>query len=352
VKRLLLGALAVAALVTGCTFVSHVSTLQPTPVPPSPSIRLPKTVVVHAQPGKFQRGIDIDAYTYPRQDIVLAAAADIAYAVKLHANAISISFPFFMSGPTSSRVYGTTSTPTPNELAVLITDAKHAGLYVSLRPLLAEGNLGYSRVHWTPVNPRAWFASYAQFLRPYAEMANRTKVQEFIVGAEFTQFASWPRWNNLDAGLHEVFHGKLGCANTTPALAAAANCGRGVVQTVDAYPSERGNLLRGWERYDRSAPHGTVETEVGIDAVPGAFRKPYVHAWPGIVPDPGVQARWFAAACRAAVATHLSGIYFWALAFGRQIGTGPSEAHQGTWAGGAGAQAISACFQSVERHHR
>ena len=51
----------------------------------------------------MQLGIDIDLYTYPGQDFAAAAATDIAYIASLHANSMSISFPFFMSGPHCGR---------------------------------------------------------------------------------------------------------------------------------------------------------------------------------------------------------------------------------------------------------
>ena len=94
-----------------------------------------------------------------------------------------------MSGPSSSTVFATNSTPTPSQLAVLVRDTKQAGLYVSIRPLLDETALGISRVYWSPANPDASFASYRHFLIPYATMAQREHVQQFIVGAEFSMFA-------------------------------------------------------------------------------------------------------------------------------------------------------------------
>src|SRR6185437_15432424 len=142
VKRFLLTALGLVILVAGCTAASRVKALQPPAVPASPPIALP-AADAQLPIGTFQRGIDIDAYTYPGQNIAQAAAADVAYIKHLHANAVSVSFPFFMSGPASSRVYGTGATPTPRALAVLVSAARRAGLYVSIRPLLDETNLGY-----------------------------------------------------------------------------------------------------------------------------------------------------------------------------------------------------------------
>ena len=53
-----------ALVVAGCTTVSHLKALQPAAVPSSPPIA-PPAVVPAVGNGTMQRGIDIDAYTYP-----------------------------------------------------------------------------------------------------------------------------------------------------------------------------------------------------------------------------------------------------------------------------------------------
>ena len=361
--RLILGAAVLAVLTTGCTAAAHMVTLEQTEVPssahsslPSAPARLPSVPV---RLPAFQRGVDIDAYTYPGQDIAAAAAADVAYIKSLHANSVSISFPFFMAGPSSSAVYTKNSTPSPAQLAVLVNDAEAAGLYVSIRPLLDESTLGRSRVHWSPDDPAAWFASYRRFLLPYAAMTEREKVPEFIVGAEFSTFEASPHWNVLDKALKRSFHGALGCSNNWGSqdlagngsgTAFAGNCGNGVRESIDVYAPQNGNLLAGWEAFDSSLPRGTVETEVGIDAIAGAYKRPYQHEWTAATSlDTSVQAHWFTAACRAAAKEHLGGIYFWPLAFSNHPATGPTLTYQGQWAGGAGGQAIAQCFRTLQR---
>ena len=354
-RRLILGAAVLAVLTSGCTAAAGTKPLQQTEL----QLSAPSLHPVQVRRPGFQRGVDIDAYTYPGQDIATAAAADVAYIKSLHANSVSISFPFFMAGPSSSAVYAKNTTPSPAQLAVLVNNAEAAGLYVSIRPLLDESTLGRSRVHWSPDHPAAWFVSYRRFLLPYAAMAQREKVPEFIVGTEFSTFEDSPHWNALDKALRRSFHGALGCSNNwgTQALAGngtgtafAGNCGHGVRESVDAYQPQNGNLLAGWEAYDSGLPRGTVETEIGIDAVTGAYKQPYQHEWPEATSlDTSVQAHWFTAACRAAVKEHLGGIYFWPLGFSNQPATGPSLTYQGQWAGGAGGQALAQCFKTLQR---
>jgi hypothetical protein len=63
---------------------------------------------------------------------------------------------------------------------------------------------------------------------------------------------------------------------------------------------------------------------VDIAAVRGAYSTPWRNHWPGARLAPAVQANWFGAACRAAAATHLRGIYFWALDLSPKPVIGPT----------------------------
>ena len=352
-KKSATGAAALGLLVAACTAASHLKALQPTAVPTSSPITTPPGTLasgpaVPRQAPMMQLGIDIDAYTYPGQNIATAAATDMAYIRSLHANAVMISFPFFASGP--DTVHATGKTPSPQALGVLIHAAERAHLYVSVRPLLDEGSLGRSRVNWVPPSLGTWFASYRKFLLPYVTVAQRLHVPVFVNGTELSGFASSPRWNGLNRALRRRYHGQLAFAvNWDRAIMHATAGGRGVLQTVDAYPPIIGTLAVGWRAFDRSLRPGAIETEVGIGAVTGAFAKPAQHHWPVTVLNQAVQGRWFTVACRAARATHLGGIYFWSIGLGPEPGHGPTVANQGAWSGGEGARAISACFAALEK---
>jgi hypothetical protein len=299
----------------------------------------------------FQRGVDIDLYLFPGTDAVAAARADVQYILSLHANAVSVSIPFFMAGKNAPGVYASSETPSPALVALLARDAEQAGLYVSIRPLLYEKSLGTSRTAWIPADPAAWFASYQQFLLPYAEMAQRDHIPELLVGAEFDKFGASPRWTVLDRALQRVYHGRLAYARNWDVRRSQ---GGPVTQVVDSYPpfpqlpasASVATLTHAWESYDRLFPAGTVESEVGIAAVRGAYARPWMVQWPGKTIDPAIQALWFTAACRAAQASDLGGIYFWALGFGRS--SGPTVAQSAAWAHSPGSGAIAACFQKLE----
>ena len=344
-RQAIAATLGLGVLVAGCASAAHLKALQPAAVPSSPAASVPE--VTTARP--MLRGIDIDAYTWPGQDIKAAAAADIAYVKSLHANAVSVSFPFYMAGPHAAGVYATRATPSPAQLAVIARDAARAGLYVSARPLLDEANLGYARADLHLRYPRRWFASYRRFLLPYARMAQLAGVSELVTGTELTNVRRSPLWGPLNAALRRVYRGTLAFDSNwwgNPRLAGAG--GTGVQEAVDAYPPVASPLTAGWEAYDATLPRGTVESEVGIAAAPGAFARPWLHQWPGQPVTPQTQARWFAAACQAAAATHLGGIYFWSIPLSARLG-GPTGASPLSWADSAGARAIAACFASLDR---
>jgi hypothetical protein len=215
---------------------------------------------------------------------------------------------------------------------------------VSVRPLLDESSLGMSRVFWVPADPDAWFASYQAFVLPYAAAAQRAHAREFFVGAELTQTDRLPQWNGLDSALARRFSGTLGYANNWGKFRLAGDGGN-VAETVDAYQPAGPPFLQAWVRFDQRLPPGTAETEVDIAAVDQAWRRPYQIHWSTDRLDLAVQAQWFAAACAAARATHLAGIYFWAIGLGQP--SPPSLTAQGAWADSAGAAAISKCFASL-----
>ena len=340
-RKTLYGALVALVFIGACTVAPHLQAHQPQRTPASSKPTTPENAGI--RPPAFQRGIDVDAYTSPKQDFSAAAAAVVAYAKSLNANSLSISFPFFMTNRQSSTVFATPRTPTPAELALFVADAERAGLYVSIRPLLSEYQIGGNRTTWQPANMSAWFASYTQFLLPYARMAQASKVGMFFVGAEFAQFGGSPLWNGLDQALARVFHGRLVYSNNGPAQLSPSNGGLHTFQTVDAYPPINPPFLAGWEGYDRALPTGTILTELGIAAWDNAWRAPWEHRPRGQQFDPQIQASWFSAACQAAKATGLGGIYFWALGLQVKFPMA-STATPGAWAHSAGATAIAACF--------
>jgi hypothetical protein len=344
--RILAGAAGLAVLIAGCGAASHIHALQPPTVKASGKISVP--AVTTAKSSGFQRGIDIDWYNYKGLQVEPSAVATRNYLLSLHADAVSISFPFFMRGTRSGSVHATSATPTAAELATAVKVFKQAGFYVSLRPLLDETSLGQARVGWRPANQTAWFAAYERFLKPYAKMASQDKVNEFIVGTELTGFDLSSRWNKLDRLMRSWYGGTLACADNWTQIT-AKGCGS-VTPAVDAYhPAPAASLLAAWKDFDHKLRRGEVETEVGIAAAKGANNRPWVTSWPVHKTDPQLQAKWFTNACEAAYSTHLDGIYFWPVGLATSQSHGPTLASQTTWSGGPGGRAISRCYAAIAK---
>ena len=134
----------------------------------------------------MQLGIDLDFYASPGANITSTARQDIAYIKSLHANAVSISFPFY-SNKAGSVLGPLAKTPSAAQLGTLITMAENADLAVTVRPLLSQTALGKARVHWKPAHLAAWFTAYQHFLLPYAALAQSDHAAVFVVGTELQQ---------------------------------------------------------------------------------------------------------------------------------------------------------------------
>jgi hypothetical protein len=305
---------------------------------------------------RVQLGVDIDYYLTPGADVAAEAAADVSYIRGLHANSVSVSFPFYVGGPKSNRVYGTSHTPTPADMALLATDAEQADLYVSFRPLMDQAGMKLPlwRGTWTPPDPAKWFASYERFLRPYAEVAQAEHVPEFIESAELTAIDGSPYWAQVDRYLRHVYHGVLAAAdNWAPRPIPRLVNSHGVVQMLDdyhpvdvSYSASVATLTRGWDAFLATQPRGVTLGEVGIAAEDRAYYQPYALSGEGKF-NPAVQVHWFEAACNALVNEGLGGLYYWTITSDAAINERPTAEDPSYFADGPGAAAIARCFKRL-----
>lgn len=304
----------------------------------------------HIPEPALQLGIDIDFYTSPGANVVSTARQDIAYIKSLHANAVSISFPFY-SNKAGSALGPLPGTPSVAAVDTLTTIAENAGLAVTLRPTLSEAALGEARVHWRPARVAAWFTAYQQFILPYAALAQRDHVAVFVIGTELNNFSNAPEWSTLRDAVAAVYHGKLafsnnwlGVRNTTP----------GLTEMTDAYApvplndSAPVSALAGALAYSAQAlPSGDILSEVGIAAQSRAYAHPWEVGSKTAPIMPQIQANWFSAQCQAVAQDNLGGIYFWPLYFGQSL-TVPDRADGPTaWVATPGATAIAKCFSTL-----
>jgi hypothetical protein len=356
-RNVLTGALVLGLSVPGVTAAGQLGAIPSAQAAPAQA----RSAVARYQPAmrrpRIQLGAGIDLYTYPGQNFTKASTAEIAYLKALHANSVTVSFPFFMRGRNANTVFARKSTPTPAQLRIFGRAALKAGIYVALRPLLSNDSIGVARNTWRPKNLRSWFSSYQKFLMPYAVMAQRNGIPRLYVGAEFQEFGTSPLWTKLDNALRRKFKGALAYANNGHQLRRGTG-GKGVQLSADSYPDMTkmpanatvARLTKAWEAWDRAMPRGTVLSEVGIAAVTGAYHKPWFNKWKHPKINTTVQARWFTAACRAAAATHMGGIYFWAIGFGAaELTTAPSAKNEGAWEKSPAEKAAAACFKQIRR---
>lgn len=342
--RVITSALCTGLLLPSCSATSTTHT-----APQSPAAA---TAPIIAEPG-LQLGIAIDFYVGPGMPVAKLARQEMAYIKGLHANAVSIAFPFF-SNPAGTTVRTAGSTPTPAQLGQLVLAAERERLAVTLRPLLNEQSIGRSRVIWKPENISAWFAEYTRFLVPYAALAQRDNVATFVVGTELSRFGMAAQWANLDYAVSTVYHGTLAYSNNWTTFPVPGNGGAGVTEMTDAYPAislpddaTLSALTSAWTDWARLLPKKTILSEVGIASRPGE----YPHPWefnpiePPLAPQ--IQANWFTAACRTITADDLGGLYFWAIIFGQSLTTPATTNDPASFADMPGAAAIARCFNAL-----
>ncbi|HEY2639538.1 MAG TPA: hypothetical protein VGI66_06590 [Streptosporangiaceae bacterium] len=352
----MMSALVVAGMIAGCGATSHVGATQsPAPVIAAHTSNVP--TAWWAKAPKRQLGLDMDYYSGPGLNVAAYAQADVQYIKSLHGNALSVSFPFFMHGWYANGVYVNANTPSANQLGLVAKAARAGGLYFSIRPLLDESSLHHKggRTHWSPQHPAAWFASYEKFLRPYALMAQKDHVSEFIIGVEFDKINNSPFWGKVAAYVRKYYHGTIGYADNWEMPIPNRVNRAGIVQSVDAYPpmkamppsSSVSRLTAAWDSYLRTKARGVVVSELGIAAQNGAYERPFRLIWPGEPLNPVIQARWFTAACNAVANERAGGIYFWSINLAQIFNKPPVVSDPTQFVDGKGASAISACFKHL-----
>ena len=321
------------------------------------------------QPGQPELGIDVYWAVDPGESAATVSAkihATVDDVVGYGANWISISFPYATTGVTSDRLFADPSmTPTLTELGALVTVAKQAGLRVGLRPLLDGHALQLDdpkawRGTIAPADVPAWFASYAQFLTPYAQLAQSVGVDAFYVSTELTSMEQYTSdWAAITRKLAAIYTGRLVSSVNYDRLPADTPRIPDTSLSVDAYSpiptaapdASVAELVDGWnqwlDQYPASALDDLQFAEVGIVPQNGAYQAPYTwNASSGT--DPAIQINWYTAACEVAQTRHLEGIYWWYLNLentaGQASGSDPMDILDAP-----GAKEIANCFATYPR---
>jgi hypothetical protein len=245
---------------------------------------------------------------------------------RLHANAVSLNFPFWEDGSASNDPERAPMTPSPQRLMEVTAVAQRYHLMVQWRPYLYEANLTFGTHNSiSPTNPSLWIENYWRFLRPYLQAANLAGVQSFSVALELRSMLPYlSDWTTLVRESKTLYAGELLYSQQhTPQISLPLTA-RG----YDAYQPIRlpgavsaKAFTTGFERNlqgsgMQSTPQDLTLEEVSIPAVRNANLSPASFNYPSGTPiDRTVQTDWFQGACNAFYALHLSGIYYYAIAF-------------------------------------
>ncbi|MFI7589841.1 glycoside hydrolase family 113 [Spongisporangium articulatum] len=330
---------------------------KPTP-PPGPRVENPW------RPGDVQRGIQV----YWKDDgasaavVAKRARTTVDYVVGLHANALSVSFPFYTKNRWSSRVGPRTGTPSAQRMQILVEEARKAGLRVTLRPILDEKSLD-PPVGWRgnikPKSPSDWFNSYLAMLWPYLGLAEREGVATVSFGTELNSMERSGYWKWLVKSARKRFSGELAYDANWDSYALRLKPPKADVHGVDAYfpayvdaDADVKDLVTSWNRWLDKHSKGKLPdilfSEVGIGTWSGAYTKPSSFSPHGSY-DPTIQPTWYEAVCRVTKDRRVGGIYFWKVDFGDGAHTKiPTERGHLDFTGYPASEgAIRACFDSL-----
>jgi hypothetical protein len=323
----------------------------------------PVQTVAHPwRPGQTQWGIQVywQSTSSDPPDYTWGKAQRIVdYIVGLNANSLCISFPFYTPDITASTVDAKPTTPSPARVAILIQEARRAGLRVTVRPILNEASLD-PPTGWrgaiAPADRDEWFASYRRLLLPYAEVAQKYGAATFTVGTELDSMEGDPHWAGLIAAVARVFGGQISYdvnwsdyITTSRVEVPVRSFGVDAYFPVDAPDSAPvSELVAGWDAWlDRKTAgplRSLVFSEVAIGAEDGAYESPG-NFYVSNPYNPHVQANWYTAVCTVTRQRHMPGMYVWSLDFNAIPGQPPrSESPLDFLGRPLSEQALRACF--------
>jgi hypothetical protein len=324
----------------------------------------------HAKPSRYQLGIDVywSQGGLPAATVHADAVRIINYALSLHANSISLSFPFYTYGPRSSIVYvSKKNSPSPAQIGVFLRLAREADVRTTVRPLLSELTLKPHHVGRAKIRPRniaEWFGNYRKMIAPYLQVAKADHASSFVVGTELASLApQHKRWLSLIAAARRIYRGPLLFEDRYTFFELWAGYRSEAGFAADMWPGFKGTqnnatvsqLTREWKKlfatYARERSlRSLVISETGIAAVPGAYQ--HSGSWFGIgTPTPlgrRMQERWYTALCTAARAYRIRGLYWWEINFSANPAA-PAQwdrTDQFTFMGVPAQRAVASCFKS------
>lgn len=204
----------------------------------------------------------------------------------------AVMVPFMKQDRPQSDQVDSSGSVTDAQLIAGINSAHAAGMQVILKPQILVGGA------WAgAVNPGSaqgwdrWFASYQTQIIHYAEIAQTTKSELFVVGTELKQADKLPHWRGLIAAVRKVYGGKITyAAHNLDGIEQYAHWDLLDMLGVTLYPSlgrtvdhqtmrdTMQQVVAGLSRLHEQSGKPILVAEVGIPSVYGAQAMPWDYS--------------------------------------------------------------------------
>jgi len=132
-----------------------------------------------------------------------------------HANYVTLIVPLYQSNDGSTDVQRGWNTPSDQDLASAIQQVHAKGMKVMLKIHLDTYG-GDWRANINPGDRNTWFANYGAFVNEFASLAQANGVEEFCVGAELINMATYTsngdntqRWQQIIASVRQRYSGQV-----------------------------------------------------------------------------------------------------------------------------------------------
>jgi hypothetical protein len=162
----------------------------------------------------FQNGLTITP-TYAGDFSSSSFKASLDKLAATHANYVTLIVPLYQSNDWSTDIQRGWNTPSDQDLASAVQQIHNRGMKVMLK-IHVDTYSGDWRAHINPNDRNGWFGAYEYFLNQYANFAQQNSVEEFCVGAELINMATYTsngdntqRWQGLITGVRQRYNGQL-----------------------------------------------------------------------------------------------------------------------------------------------
>jgi hypothetical protein len=200
-----------------------------TPTPPKPAYEVGVSIYFDAW---VERKADTCRHSGQSADCELARLRDLAtekdlirarldHLVALHANTIILTVPISIDRWAATTVYkDPLLTPSDEQIAYFIREARSRGLFVTIKPLIDETVIRQTtpagRPNWRggiePADPARFFANYAAVYTDYAQLAALAGADRLVIGTELSSLEA-PRyeghWRDVIATIRAAVGSKV-----------------------------------------------------------------------------------------------------------------------------------------------